>query len=766
MTRDTLREVINACDAGREGELIFRYTYDLAQCRAPVKRLWVSSMTDEAIRTAWAAIQPAARYDALGDAARCRSEADWLVGLNATRAMTCLARNQGMQALLSVGRVQTPTLSMIVERDLDIEDFTPQTFWQVKATFQATLAPNAPPNTPRDWEATWFQTPPEDPDAKAAEKAKADKAKADKAKAAPKAKGGDKDKKDKKDKDADEEVTPDDRVSDRATADAIVAAVTGRAATVSQAQRRKTTEPPPLLYDLTSLQRRANQLYNFSAAHTLEVAQALYEKHKLLTYPRTDACYITPDQVPLLEGILKTLGALPDYAPFTAPILAKPIKPTKRVVNAEEVGDHHALLPTDRRPKLDRISEDERKLYDLVARRLIAVLSPDALFDVTTLVVSVGKKADRLALPDAVEVPLKFRARGRICRLQGWRAVDPAPGKGKDLELPPVERGDTVQTTRARTHEGKTRPPSPFNDASILLSMETAGRQLEDAELKRTMRNSGLGTPATRAAVLQTLLDRNFIIRDGRYLRSTSGGRALIQAIPIDELKSAQLTAEWEARLSAMAEGRERRVDFIRDVSDHVRALTDRLRRAIIPAGSLPPTDYSDRPPLPIPDTDPLGPCPVCQTPVREGRAAFSCEKGRACQFVVFKTMAQRPITPEEVTTLLTQGQTPTLDGFQSKAGRAFSAALRWDPDQQKVTFAFTDSYSSSSSASASSAASSASASAHAPTSASTRDQASDAAQLAVGDRCPSCAQGEVIKGRAALGCSRWREGCAWRQPF
>jgi DNA topoisomerase-3 len=696
-------DVVNACDAGREGELIFRYVAELAELRKPVLRLWTSSLTDRAIQDAWARLRPSAQYDRLGDAARCRSEADWLVGLNATRALTVRARDVGGAELLSVGRVQTPTLAMIVRRDAEIERFVPETFFTVEAVFAAPADPEA------SFSTRFFR-----PDLTKEEG---------------------KEGREPRDEDDDAERPLAERL-DEETAAAVVAATVERRGTVITAERKRTRERPPLLYDLTSLQRRANQRYGLSAQRTLEVAQALYEQHKLLTYPRTDARYLVPDQVAELPDVLRGLLPLAPYAPFASQLLAAPLNPGPRVVNAAEVGDHPAIIPTGKTPS-GGLDPDEKRIFDLVARRLLAALLPDAQFDVTRLVVAVPTEAPIPTLPPG---DLHFRTRGRVCREAGWRAVDP-PGKSVDVDLPPVEQGDPVDARSAVAKEGRTRPPRAYNDASILLSMETAGKQLDDEALVRAMRGHGLGTPATRAAILQVLLDRSYIVRQGRDLRATASGKALIAAVPVEELKSAELTAAWEGRLSEMADGRSwPRAAFLDAVVHHVRGLVDAIR-------------VGQAPEVAMPDTPVLGTCPGCGKPVRERGRRFGCDTGTACGFSIPTTLAKRAISARMVKQLAAEGRTPAVKGFKSKAGKEFTAGLRWDPAQRKIVFEF------------------------APDGEGDRRPAPKApaapvralpkapAAVREGDVCPDCGAGRIMRGRTALGCSRWREGCHFRTP-
>jgi DNA topoisomerase-3 len=735
-----VKQVVNACDAGREGELIFRYAYELAEAKAPVVRLWTSSLTDGALRAAFAALKPASAYDPLADAARSRSEADWLVGMNATRAMTCLARQGGGDELLSVGRVQTPTLAMIVGRDREIEAFVPETFFQVKARFEADGAA---------WDGTWFRPT----------------------------------SKDEPERGEDDDVPHAERISDPEDARRLAEATRGRAGRVEASDRRRREERPPLLYDLTALQRRASQRYGMSADQTLAVAQALYEHHKLITYPRTDARFLTEAEAETLPGVLRAVAQLAVYRPFAEAILQRGVRPGSRVVDASEVGDHHAILPTDKTPNPDRLSPDEKRVYDLVVRRLLAALSPDAVFELATVIVAVD--ADPQALPEVAPPPPRFRARGRVLVDAGWRAVDP-PGKDRDRLLPNVAVGALARVASADAVEGATRPPPPHNDASILKAMETAGKQLDDDELARALRSSGLGTPATRAAILKTLIDRGYVERTGKILRATPKGRALIDAVPVEDLKSAALTGRWEKRLADMAEKRESRAAFLHDVVLH---LTDVVAR--IAAAEPPPVASVKKA-----DEPALGACPVCKSPVREGRATFSCETGRACTFVVFKTMSGRAISSRLVRQLLKDGRTTAVKGFKSKAGASFDAGLLlredgsvgfWFPERDAkpasdgegapavppsrrgassaskgARTSASDGAKSGASRARASKAPSPPPSAHPDGAAAPKAAPTDP----VGLPCPRCRQGAIVKGRAAWGCSRFREGCHYLVPF
>jgi len=687
-------EVINACDAGREGELIFRYAYDHAGCRHPVRRLWTSSLTDEALRTAWSRLEAGERYDPLADAARCRSEADWLVGMNATRSLTVANRAQGGGALLSVGRVQTPTLAMVVARDREIEAFVPETFWKVEAALQAEAGA---------WTGRFTREPRSDE---------------------PRRKRKD-----------DEDATPAERLASAADAEQVAEALRDRQGTVTVATRKEVRDRPPLLYDLTSLQRRANQRYGLSAQRTLEVAQRLYERHKLLTYPRTDSRYLTPDVAAELPDVLRGVGRLDAYGPMVDAVLSRGVQPGGRVVDADEVGDHHAILPTGRTPDPSRLDADEKRVYDLVVRRLLAALSPDAVFATAVVVVAVDPP-DRAPLPEDVSPPLHLQAKGRVCLDPGWQAVDP-PKRRRDKELPVVEVGDVVAVGEVDTPEGQTRPPQPYNDASILKAMETAGRSLDEAALRRALRGSGLGTPATRAAILQTLLNRRYLRRDGKAIRATEAGCALIDALPEQTLRDAGLTARWETRLARMADGAEDRPAFMRDVVTHLGELVRAIGEAELPHVVKGPEREQGKP---------LGTCPACGTPVRARGPVFTCDTGRSCPFVVFGTMSGRKISARMVKTLLDKGRTDIVKGFRSRRTKKDFEAGLMVRDDHTVGLYFAD---------------------REPTATPSHTTGPDPSPRdPVGMPCPACGTGRLVAGRAAWGCSRWREGCDWRLSF
>ena len=465
--------LICATDSAREGELIFRYIYRMAGCKKPVERLWISSMTDAAIRQGFAELKPASAYDALYESARCRSEADWLVGMNASRAFSLR-----YDAHLSVGRVQTPTLNLIVKRDQEIERFVPQDYWEIRADFG-------------DYEGLWV-----DPN------------------------------------------TRQTRCMDEPTARVIRGLVSGQTGTVTESAREHRKLPPPQLYDLTSLQREANRRLGFSADKTLKLAQALYETHKLITYPRTDSRYLPDDMKPKIEATLKKLP--PPYADFVnAPEMNLGMH-WKRFYDNAKISDHHAIVATDRAADLSKLKPDEAKLYDMIARRLIAAHYPFYEYESAKVVTRVGEH--------------DFRSNGAMPLQEGWKALyrGDKPEKDGDPPLPRLAVGDTRKVNKATVKACKTKPPAPHTDASLLNLMENAGRDIEDEALREQMKSSGLGTPATRAATIERLIQVGYARRKGKAIVSTEKGRQLIAVVP-EQIASAVTTGKWEKFLSDMA---------------------------------------------------------------------------------------------------------------------------------------------------------------------------------------------------------------------
>lgn len=554
--------VVNACDAGREGELIFRHCYELAGSRLPIERLWISSLTPQAIRRGFAELRPGRAYDALAAAARCRAEADWLVGLNATRAVTLW---RGGQTLLSLGRVQTPTLSLLVTREREIERFVPRDYFEIEAELQSTApGPEAAPFTARfEWDGKR-------------------------------------------------------RFAAAQHADA-VALRDGQAPppVVESIEEKPVREPPPLLFDLGALQRTCNRRFGWSAQHTLQLAQALYERHKLITYPRTDSRHLSNDLVPLLGKTFAALAENDDYAAFCAPLLDGKVGAPRRIFQDHKVTDHHAIIPTlleQSAARLAGLPQAERRLLDLVSRRFIGAFFPDAEFRETRAVIRVDAKAVPVEAPAeersppgpvddgflhvATPIPDRYVARGRVRIRAGWQEV--AGFSDAPRERPPNEQegddesGDEREKTQAlpplavdmRLRGGftvrakKTRPPPRYSEASLLAAMDGAGKKLTDETLRAAMSDHGLGTPATRAAIIETLLDRGYVVRQGKLLVPTELGLDLIGSLPVPGLCSAELTGQWEARLARLSRGEDAARAFMADIASYVRELVGAVRSA------------------------------------------------------------------------------------------------------------------------------------------------------------------------------------------
>ncbi len=629
-----LDEVVNACDAGREGELIFAWAYEASGCRAPVRRLWVSSLTDEAIREGFAALRPPRR--SLEAAARCRAEADWLVGLNATRAMTLRMGTGPGAPLLSVGRVQTPTLALLATREAEIEAFVPRAFWQVVARFRAAAG---------EWEAIRVE--------------------------------------------ADAEGKDQERLFDRERAEAIARRTHGRPGTVARVERKEAVERPPLLHDLTALQREANQRFGFTAARTLGLAQALYERHKVLTYPRTDSRHLPSDLVPRLPALVQGLAWGPYAAAASMAGRRDPATLGRRVVDDREVSDHHAIVPTGRDPRPLGLQPDEKRLFDLVARRFLGAFHPDARFALT--VVETHVRADG---PPGPEVE-RFTVRGRTCLDLGWQAVDPPASRRKEVELPALTEGDAAETLAVEAKEGCTQPPHRHTEASLLGAMERAGEALDDEDLRLAMKRNGLGTPATRAAILETLVARGYVARRVRELVPTGRGRALLEALPVASLRSPRLTGEWEARLAAVADGGFEQDAFMAGIRAFTAEIVDAIRHASPPAvptevlaegpeGGVSPEDGRETSRSPGRGRL-LGACPACGQEVRRRGTVFTCASGRACPFVVYGEMAGRAIPEKAVRALLAEGRSGLLEGFRDRDGRSHAGRLEWNRERVVV---------------------------------------------------------------------------------
>jgi DNA topoisomerase-3 len=610
LLRDTsVTEVVNACDAGREGELIFAYLYGLSGCKKPVRRLWISSLTPEAIREGLASLRDGSAMKPLEDAARSRSEADWVVGMNATRAYSVRFGRPGN--VLSVGRVQTPTLKLLVEREQEIEAFKPEKFYTVHARFKR--------NEPT-YDGVWFKN-------------------------------------------------KQNRLPEREAAEALAEKVRGGLGTIRKVQKKTQSEKPPLLYDLTELQRNANAKFGFTAERTLRTAQALYEERKLITYPRTSSRYLSQDMVKTLKKRVEAAGSLEDLAPFAEKLLSQEKLPVnKRIVDDSKVTDHHAILPTGKRYS-GELPPDEAKIYDLVARRFLAVFFPDARFENTTVVTEVKKET--------------FLSRGRVVLETGWRALYPeGVGGKKDKEppvLPPIEEGQEWDVVKVGVKEGETKPPPRYSESALLGAMETAGKLVEDEELRQQMKESGLGTPATRAATIERLIKVGYLEREKKVLVPTDKGKMLVNLLGDSTLASPEMTALWEKRLARMERGEERRAGFMDDIGSFATELVEQVR--VMEGEKLAAPERISR--------EPLGNCPKCGSPVVETKKAYGCSAWKSgCKFAMWKTVAGKRISKTQAKQLLDSGKTGQLKGFKSKAGKPFAAALTLD-GEQKVKLEF-----------------------------------------------------------------------------
>ena len=600
--RDDVDVVVNACDAGREGELIFAYLYEKAGSRLPVQRLWLSSMTKAAIEDAFGRLRPGEELRSLEDAARSRSEADWIVGMNATRAATIRLRSS-FDGAVSLGRVQTPTLAILARREEEIRAFRPEPYWIVDASFAATGE--------RLYEGRYH------------------------AGSAP-------------------------RVGSAEEAAAIVAACRGIEGTISKLERSTRRERAPLLYDLTSLQRDANSRFGFSARRTLAAAQRLYEEHKALTYPRTSSRYLPSDMIPEIKPIASIVGGRREYAAGAAYVTGLEMLPLGRVVNNEKVTDHHAIIPTNAPHPVDKMSDDDRRIYDLVARRFLAVFHPEAVFENTRVETEVAGHV--------------FRTRGKVMLVPGWRGVygeeadaEPREGEedeGREQRLPRLEQGESVETRDVRSEEKITRPPRRYSEGALLAAMETAGRLVDDEELREAMKDSGIGTPATRAAIIERLLAVGYIERDARALVVTEKGLNVVRLLDGHPLTSPSLTGDWEHRLARIETGEDTRPAFMGDIvkfaESTVATLDEKLRDVRIPRANL-------------------GPCPVCGHDIVENRKGYSCwsRDDPGCGFVIWKAKAGKTLTAAIVRELIRTGRTERpVTGFRSRAGEILPRPL------------------------------------------------------------------------------------------
>ncbi|MCX7898333.1 MAG: DNA topoisomerase III [Rhodocyclaceae bacterium] len=603
--RKDVAAVINACDAGREGELIFRYIMQHASCDKPIRRLWLQSMTPQAIREGFAHLRSNEEMLPLADAARCRSEADWLIGINGTRAMTAFNSQEGGFYKTTVGRVQTPTLAILIEREKARRAHRPRDYWEIEAEFQAAAG---------SYKGRWFNenfAKSDDPEAKA------------------------------------------ERLWDAAQAEAIRKKCLGQHGEATDEATPK-SESCPLLFDLTSLQREANARFGFSARTTLQLAQALYEKHKALTYPRTDSRYLPEDMVPAVKETLAALRPLP-IGQHAVTVLEKGwVIPTKRIFNDAKVSDHFAIIPTGTLPK--HLSDAEQKLFDLVVKRFVAIFFPPAEYLVTTRITRVAGEA--------------FKSVGKVLVKPGWLVVHgkEAPPDEEAASLPPLEKNERVFALDVAIKALQTKPPARYTEATLLAAMEGAGKFVEDEELRAAMAERGLGTPATRAQIIEGLIEEGYVHREGKELVPTAKAFNLLFALEqlkVDEIRSPELTGLWEWKLRQMEQGRLSRDEFMHHIVEQTREMVERIKN-----GEFHDADFGEL----------ASPCPKCGGKLKETYRHFRCER---CDYRLWKVLAGRPWEPAEIDTLLREGQIGPLSGFRSKQGRAFSALVRLNEEAQ-----------------------------------------------------------------------------------
>ena len=627
---------VNACDAGREGELIFRLIQQYSKAKHPVSRLWLQSMTPQAIRDGFNHLRTDQQMLPLADAARCRSEADWLVGINGTRAMTAFNSRDGGFFLTTVGRVQTPTLSVVVEREEKIRKFISRDYWEIHGSFAAEAG---------EYPGKWFNP---------AHK-----------------------------KDADDAEIKADRVWSEREARVIADAVRGKKATVTE-ESKPTTQASPLLFDLTSLQREANGKFGFSAKTTLSIAQSLYERHKALTYPRTDSRALPEDYVPVVRQTFEMLAGsdMRHLSPHAATALKNNyIKPSKRIFDNTKVSDHFAIIPTLQAPS--GLSEAEQKLYDLVVKRFMAVFFPSAEYQITTRI--------------SLVAPHSFKTEGKVLVKPGWLAIygkeaaDETPdAEGKSsTNLVPVQPGEKVLAETVDPKGLKTRPPARYSEATLLGAMEGAGKTIDDDELREAMQEKGLGTPATRAATIEGLINEKYMLREGRELIPTAKAfqlMTLLRGLGVEELSRADLTGEWEHKLALMEQGKLSRDTFMTEVAEMTSHMVKKAK------------EY-DRDTIPGDYATLKAPCPNCGGIVKENYRRYTCTgaagAAEGCGFSFGKTPAGRTFEVTEVEQFLTDRKIGPLDGFRSKAGWPFTAemVIKFDEETKnyKLEFDFGD---------------------------------------------------------------------------
>jgi DNA topoisomerase III len=644
LKRNDVTEVVCATDAGREGELIFRLVYEAAACKAPIERLWISSQTDAAIKEGFSKLKPGADYNPLYDSARSRAEADWLVGINATRAYSIkFSRGRGV---MSVGRVQTPVLKLIVDRYRAHIQFDSKPFFEILLDVNHTNGP---------FQLKWFS------------------------------------------KDTD-------RFQSKDKAEPIVGQLkTDGKVHVHALTQKKVQEKQPLLYDLTELQKDANKQFKFSADHTLKVMQDLYERYKLLSYPRTSSRYLTGDIGPKCPSLLAGLSKVPDFSDTVAHIQDQKYTIASRMIDDKKVTDHHAIIPTDKSPNVAELPEDHKKIYLMVIRRFIAAFLPECQKSHTEIMAH--------SLADTAVPVQTFKATGTVVLLPGWRVLytEDEPKKNATPLLPNVDKGDALDIKKVQLKKGQTKAPALYTEASILGAMETAGKQIEDEDMRQAMKECGLGTPATRAQILEKLIHVKYIIRDKNKLIPTPKGEYLIDCILSEALLSPELTGQWEKELNNIAQSKGRRGEYMENIKEFTEEVVETVAKDNSYTIGADQTVY--------------GSCPKCEKgKIIDTAKAYSCSEWKAsnCSFAVWKEMAQKQITEAQVKKLIKDGETAIIKGFKSRDGNPFDAAIQLVNGEVKFKF---------------------------------DNQALGA--------CPVCKKGEVTETSKAFSCNQWREtGC------
>ncbi len=656
MSRADVADIVNAADAGREGELIFRYVYEAATAAKPIRRLWISSMTDEAIKQGFQNLKPGTEFDNLGQAARCRSIADWLIGMNGTRGYT-----KRFNTMLTVGRVQTPTLAMVVRRQQEIEAFKPEPYWEISVQLD-------------DFQAQWFD--PENPEKESAA-----------------------------------------RLLDRSKAESIRAMLMGARAVVTRTRSETKKIPPPLLYDLTTLQREANRFFGLTAAQTLQIVQVLYEQRKVVTYPRTDSQHLSDDLHPTISDRLKGLPA--EYQPFTQELSRQPIPKNKRVFDNAKVSDHHAIIPTEKSAHDIRSwKPDEQKVYDLIARRFLAAFFPNWDYQATSVELEAAGQS--------------LRASGRVTLKKGWKSVfdrntADTEEKEEDQSLPPLKKDDQRQVQEVTILDKKTKPPAAYTEATLLRDMETAGKFVEDEELRQAMKESGLGTPATRAEIIEKLIRVGYLTRDKKRLVPTEKGKELVRLID-QRLKSPELTGAWENRLSLIAKGKHDPAQFAADIRQLVTEIVQTIRESRFEdvkreslgqdQGRRPGNESTSQPTAPPKSTDRsntakaatdkpappaasskaaqgntastrqiVGTCPRCREGhIVKGNTAYGCLRYReGCQFRLPFEYLGKSLSEAMLKQLLNGKETRATVGFSAPDGTRLSGKLRLNQDTWEI---------------------------------------------------------------------------------